>query len=147
MDVAIRSSNTSKINTLGTKLFLFLLFTSPVSYFLKKNLIIGCRAVYFLNKVINTSPIICEIKNRFALTIITWKKVALDSKEAIYKVIIWRLGLSLPIGFTITYTFFGGIYRSFTFIIIISIIMTLVNFLYEKNWKKIWKKISKEKKE
>ena len=71
----------------------------------------------------------------------------MDSKEAIYKVIIWRFALSLPIGFAITYAFFGGIYRSVTFIIIISIIMTLVNFLYEKSWKRIWKKISKEKKE
>ena len=70
----------------------------------------------------------------------------MESREALYKIILWRAAISLPASFVVTYIYFGGFYRSIEFIIIINLIMTILHFVYEKLWENLWLLIKHQEK-
>ena len=64
----------------------------------------------------------------------------LESKEAVSKVLFWRIIISIPLTTIVTYLYYGQIFKAIAFVILMNIIMTIAHFGFEKVWPKIWSK-------
>jgi len=65
----------------------------------------------------------------------------LKSKEAIAKVMFWRIVISIPLSTIVTYLYYGQLFKAIGFVILMNVMMTAAHFAFEKVWPKIWRKL------
>ena len=68
-------------------------------------------------------------------------EVKADTREALTKVIFWRIVVAIPLGIFITYLWIGTIWKSVSLMLFLNVLFTFLHYLYEIIWPKIWLKV------
>ncbi len=55
-------------------------------------------------------------------------------KQTLIKSLAWRLLVAIPVGTLVAYLYFGEIYKSVEFMIIINVLMTFLYYLFDRIW-------------
>lgn len=62
----------------------------------------------------------------------------MKNKEAVAKVMFWRIVISIPLTTLVTYLYYGELFKAVGFVVLMNVIVTIVHFIFEKVWPKIW---------
>jgi uncharacterized membrane protein len=71
--------------------------------------------------------------------------IKIKNKEAVVKVLVWRVFISIPISTAVTYLYYGELFNATKFVLMINIIMTVSHFIFEKIYPAISYKIFRNK--
>jgi uncharacterized membrane protein len=63
-------------------------------------------------------------------------------KEIFWKVLIWRLGLSMPLTIIVNYFYYHSISVVLSLTIVSNIVGYIAHYLFEMYWDKIWSVVS-----
>jgi uncharacterized membrane protein len=63
-------------------------------------------------------------------------------KEIFWKVLIWRLGLSMPLTMIVNYLYYHSISVVLSLTIVSNIVGYVAHYFFEINWDSIWKVVS-----